>query len=140
MDNPIDVRERPCASCPYRRDVPSGIWSAEEYEKLRTFDGEITDQAAAGAFGVFACHKTPDFLCAGWTGCHNQGENLAMRLHARELHERVWAYESPVPLFGSGAEAAEHGMGDLQSKSPEAEKAISQILRFAGHRIKTLDE
>jgi hypothetical protein len=27
-------RKTPCASCPYRRDCPSGVWSEDEYAKL----------------------------------------------------------------------------------------------------------
>jgi hypothetical protein len=37
---------RPCASCPYRKDVPSGIWAAHEYTKLLAYDGDILDQLA----------------------------------------------------------------------------------------------
>lgn len=25
------IRSMPCVACPYRQDVPSGIWSADEY-------------------------------------------------------------------------------------------------------------
>ncbi|WP_067904162.1 DUF6283 family protein [Nocardia vaccinii] len=62
---------RPCSSCPYRRDAPSGVWDAEEYEKLRLYDLDMAFQPPR----LFQCHQA-DFdsgvrrLCAGWAGCH----------------------------------------------------------------------
>nr|WP_239003987.1 DUF6283 family protein [Nocardia panacis] len=61
---------RPCASCPYRRDVPSGIWHESEYNKLRSYDLDTAYQPTA----LFECHQTePDTpaarMCAGWVGC-----------------------------------------------------------------------
>jgi hypothetical protein len=29
---------KPCESCPYRKDVPSGVWSEGEYRKLPQYD------------------------------------------------------------------------------------------------------
>jgi hypothetical protein len=43
----------PCGSCPYRRDVPSGVWDAAEYEKLPRYDGPMADQPAR----LFLCHQ-----------------------------------------------------------------------------------
>jgi hypothetical protein len=56
----ITVRKRPCPTCPYRRDVPSGIWQASEYSKLPRYDNDVPDQLAAGATGLFYCHSAPD--------------------------------------------------------------------------------
>ncbi|MCC9181145.1 DUF6283 family protein [Mycolicibacterium mageritense] len=71
---------RPCASCPYRRDAPSGIWDASEYRKLPAYDGEAQDQP----LNLFVCHQTngddPNArLCGGWVACHG-GELMALRL------------------------------------------------------------
>ena len=124
------VRKRPCSSCPYRRDVPSGIWEASEYDKLPCFDGDIPEQLAAGATGLFFCHQKTGDLCAGWAGCHDMDNSLAVRLHARLLDlDAVLGYISPVPLFGSGAETAEHGKRDLPAPGPEAQRKIGQLLR-----------
>ena len=40
------VRPKPCASCPYRCDVPSGVWHPDEYAKLEVYDrrAELTRQ------------------------------------------------------------------------------------------------
>jgi hypothetical protein len=130
----ITVRKRPCPSCPYRRDVPSGIWEESEYDKLPRFDGDIPDQVAAEAFNLFHCHSQPESLCAGWAGCHDMTNNLAVRLHSRQVDPAVYDYSSPVPLFTSGAEAAEHGMRDLPKPGPEARAKIGQLRRLQSGR------
>lgn len=125
----LTPRKTPCPSCPYRRDVPSGIWAASEYEKLPLYDGTTGEQAVKGAFQLFDCHQTDGHLCAGWVGCHDMEESLAVRFHHREVDPSVYTYVSPVPLFASGAEAAEHGMRDLEDPSPDARAAQSKITR-----------
>lgn len=119
------VRSQPCSSCPYRRDVPSGVWATSEYEKLRPYDNETGDQP----FGFFACHATPEHLCHGWVAVHmNRGhehELLALRLRG---------YMGDVPeasdaLFDSGNEAADHGQADIEEPSDEALAAVDKLLR-----------
>ncbi|MEU1525350.1 DUF6283 family protein [Nocardia rhamnosiphila] len=126
---------RPCSSCPYRRDVPSGVWHGQEYDKLREYDREMPKQPVA----LFQCHQTDadsDLrrLCAGWAGCH--GDNLlALRLALIQqrislaVFEATIGYRSPTPLFASGAEAAEHGQRDIESPGPGAVHAMSKISR-----------
>lgn len=132
MRRPADA---PCKSCPYRLDVPSGIWDPEEYAKLPTYDGSIADQAVAGATTVFCCHTDPERLCAGWCGTHDLEENLGIRLAAVAGlldDEEFWAavdYESPVALFDSGAEAAAHGLREVERPSERALRAIFLLER-----------
>jgi Family of unknown function (DUF6283) len=130
----ITVRKRPCSTCPYRRDVPSGIWAASEYDKLPDYDGTVPEQAMAGATALFHCHSQPARLCAGWAGCHDMGSTLAVRVHHRDIDPAVYEYVSPVPLFGSGAEAAEHGKRDLPAPGPAAVRKARQLLRLQGAR------
>ena len=134
----VALRPRPCSSCPYRRDVPSGVWSASEYDKLPGYDGDIPEQVEAGALGLFHCHQAPETLCAGWVGCHDMANNLAMRLHGRRqgVDPAVYDYVSPVPLFASGAEAAAHGKRDLDDPSPEARAKVARLLRLVARRNK----
>jgi hypothetical protein len=129
MPEKLTARPSPCASCPYRCDVPSGIWAKKEYEKLRSYDGEITDQAVAGAHGLFFCHQSDGKLCAGWAGCHDMHDTFAARLHASQLDGSVWDYESPVPLFASGNEAADHGEREIESPPDAARSAIRKITK-----------
>lgn len=124
-------RATPCASCPYRRDVPSGVWDRSEYEKLRGYDGDISQQVAAGAFGVFHCHQGDGKVCAGWAGCHDMHNTLAVRLAVagRENVSALTAYQSPVPLFSSGNEAADHGERETGHPDEKAIATISKVIR-----------
>lgn len=118
----------PCGSCPYRRDVPSGVWAVEEYEKLPTYDGETFEQPPA----AFFCHQQNGRLCAGWVGCHDMDQNLAIRflgLKHPELAQAAVEYECAVPLFTSGAEAALHGMRDIKAPTEAARRAIDKLTR-----------
>lgn len=118
----------PCPSCPYRRDVPSGVWAAEEYAALVRYDGSILDQMVAGATGLFMCHQQNGCLCSGWLACHGVDNLLAIRLN--EADDSKYDYESPVPLFGSGAEAALHGMADIEEPGDEAIEMVAKLERM----------
>lgn len=128
---------RPCSSCPYRRDVPSGIWGREEYEKLPRYDAATGEQP----LGVFLCHTAPGRVCAGWAGCHDGEHLLALRLAAfagvmsiDDVGATV-EYVSPVPLFVSGAAAAEHGLAEIANPGDRAAVAIAKITRTRGDLI-----
>lgn len=128
----------PCGSCPYRRDVPSGVWSEEEYRKLPTYDGEPYMQILQGGRAVFMCHQQDGKLCAGWVGCHGGDNLIALRLTqamlGNEIDPSVWAYESPVPLWDSGAEAAAHGMREIDNPGRVARAMVQKLQRKAKRR------
>lgn len=132
MSKPCGVMKAPCKSCPYRQDVPSGVWADEEYEKLPGYDGEIIDQLNAGATSLFMCHQKDGNLCAGWLATHGTDNLLALRLHHPEVKDEVWGYESPVPVFSSGAEAAAHGMAEIDQPGPRAKRTINRLVRKLG--------
>ncbi len=72
---------RACVNCPYRRDVPSGGWGQEEYDKLRAYDAETPFQSTR----VFQCHQADRDsearrICSGWAGCHEAEHLLSVRL------------------------------------------------------------
>lgn len=122
---------RPCESCPYRRDVAPGVWDATEYAKLPEFDRETGEQPPA----AFYCHQQDGRLCAGWVGCHDMQHSLGLRMLAAfglispEALEATLDYESPVALWGSGAEAAEHGLSGIERPPAEARRIIEKISR-----------
>jgi hypothetical protein len=119
--------KQPCGSCPYRRDVPSGIWSAKEYDKLPIYDAPILDQILARA-GVFLCHQKDGHLCAGWLACH--GDNLAtLRIGWQKYDPSTFTYATDVPVFASGAEAREHGLRDIAKPGVKANKMMSGLIR-----------
>jgi hypothetical protein len=111
----------PCGSCPYRRDVPAGIWEAHEYAKLPPYDNETWAQPPV----LFYCHQNDGHLCAGWVGCHDTDHLLAMRFH--RVHPDTFDYVSPVPLFASGADAAAHGLAGVAAPDRRDRAAIQKL-------------
>ena len=124
----------PCGSCPYRQDAPSGLWAAEEYDKLPRYDGETFEQPTR----MFACHQNDGTLCAGWVGAHDMSENLAVRLAVGDGrlspadYERVLDYSTTTPLFASGAEAAEHGRRDLANPNERSRRVARKLSKIEG--------
>lgn len=127
------VRAEPCSSCPYRRDVPSGLWAEHEYSKLRLYDERTVDQPMA----PFACHATPEHLCSGWAACHsNRGSDIPgdPGAHPYDLMAlRMLRIPQPVPmprtpLFASGNEAADWGQRDIENPSEEAMERVAKLL------------
>ena len=127
---------RPCESCPYRQDVPSGIWAASEYAKLPTYDEPTFAQPAR----LFLCHQHDRDdgrarVCSGWAGCYDGAHLLALRVAVSsgeitaQTADAIRDYRSPAPLFASGAEAAVHGMREIRSPGREARTAIGKISR-----------
>jgi len=124
----------PCDVCPYRVDVPSGVWEAGEYAKLPGYDLDTALQPA----GVFMCHEKNGNVCAGWAGCHGSQSGARDLLSLRfgmllgvsaEVVEAIYAYRSPVGLFASGAAAAEHGMREVDAPRDEAVEAMEKLGR-----------
>jgi hypothetical protein len=129
------LAKNPCGSCPYRQDVPSGLWHSSEYAKLPRYDLPTGEQPA----GLFSCHQQEEQgrLCSGWAGCHDMGQTLAVRvavisgrLSGAQMDELL-DYRTDVPLFESGAEAAVHGLRDLAEPSPRAQRAMDKLTRRA---------
>lgn len=123
--------KRPCPSCPYRLDAPSGLWDVTEYEKLPEFDAETPFQPPS----VFMCHQNDGCLCAGWVGVHDMYESLGLRIASGEeaISEEdlntVLEYTTDVPLFASGREAAEHGLREIERPPDEAVRVMVKLKR-----------
>lgn len=123
----VTCNKAPCKSCPYRQDVPSGVWSKDEYEKLPSYDGQIIEQVFNNALAAFFCHQNDGKLCAGWISTHGGSNLLALRLRAHTVDHKVWGYKSPVPLFESGREACDHGMRDIKNPGIRAREMIDTL-------------
>lgn len=130
-DAPARPRKTPCASCPYRQNVPSGVWHEDEYAKLERYDAETGSQPAA----VFMCHQGAGDVCAGWLGHTDPAELLAVRIGiiSGSLDESCATYETDVPLFASGAEAAAHGRAAIKNPDDRAVQAIRKIVQVRAH-------
>lgn len=116
--------------------MPAGIWASEEYAKLRRYDADTPDQPT----GLFQCHQADADsavrrVCAGWAGCHEGAELLALRLAVLDgsidatTYRAVVEYVSPVPLFSSGREAAAHGEAGIDAPDEKASHLINKITR-----------
>ena len=122
--------KRPCGSCPYRRDVPSGVWASEEYDKLPPYDNPET---AKQPMKAFYCHQQDGTLCSGWVGCHDMAESFGLRIAlltghiTPEAYEEAIDYVCPVPLFATGAEAAAHGKAKIESPDAQAIRTIDKL-------------
>jgi Family of unknown function (DUF6283) len=127
MTEVLPPAKNPCGTCPYRKDVPFGVWAREEYEKLPRYDGATFTQP----MGLFLCHQQDGRICAGWCGTHDMEENLAIRMHAREMPEEVWTavldYSTEVPLWESGQAAHDHGIAEVDAPSPTARRKIDTL-------------
>lgn len=123
--------KNPCGSCPYRKDVPSGVWHENEYKKLPEYDKETPYQPP----GAFFCHQQNGRLCAGWVGCHDMQESLGLRfagifgLLSEDDLDAALDYESPVELFESGQAAADHGRAQIEAPDSKAQKTIDKLVR-----------
>lgn len=118
------IRPKACEACPYRRDVPSGVWSEEDYEKLPPYDADTGSQPTA----VFACHATPKLLCHGWAVVGGE-RLLALRLRCVFSGESLEIPEPSTPLFPSGTAAAKHGLRDLKRPKSKARAAMQRLLK-----------
>jgi hypothetical protein len=124
----LTVAKEPCVTCPYRKDVPSGIWHPSEYAKLPRYDGTIAEQAFLGALGPFMCHQKDGCLCGGWLATHGPENLLALRV-ARDVDPSVWDYDPKTPVWASGAEAAAHGLEHIRDPREAARRKIAWLQR-----------
>lgn len=122
------VASNPCATCPYRKDVPSGVWHHDEYERLRKFD----DEPRADNLGTFLCHQTnvcgKEIACKGWLMVHR--ESVAVRLAMLRGHIDESAFSpTDVALHDSGNAAADFGQRDIERPRRTALKVMQKLKR-----------
>lgn len=137
---PFFVADKPCSSCPYRRDVPAGIWDTSEYDKLRDYDPQVQkfpngmEALVPGpALAPFLCHQLPkieqETLCAGWLAVHCDSVPVRLLLLVgRVTPEQVFA-EPKVPLYATGNEAADAGIAGVERPSAAARELSEKIVR-----------
>jgi hypothetical protein len=135
MSTTIGCLPVPCVTCPYRKDVPSGVWHRDEYQKLVAYDAETAAQPAA----LFMCHQQHGGLCTGWVQSHAARDHrfdlLALRLHSfsdRVDVKQISNVARSVPavaLFRTGAAAMRHGLKRISNPGRKAVEAIASIVR-----------
>lgn len=88
-----DAPRRPCAECPWRRDVPIGHFPPERFQALAHTAYDLSTR-------VFTCHKSAEdhpIVCAGFLS-RGAEHNLSVRLaYARgQLDPAVRAGDIPL--------------------------------------------
>lgn len=127
MSEKLAMHREPCASCPYRRDTPPGVWAAEEYRKLPAWDQWF------GGGGVFLCHHSTvverKTVCRGWLVVH--GDNMIARLTAMNGVELTEENQKMTqqPLYRSGAEACRAGLRGVQKPKADAVQVIQKLTK-----------
>src|SRR5262245_53386882 len=97
----MKCRREPCSSCPYRQDVPGGVWDAEEYEKLAGFSAPFP------ALAYFLCHQggtEHPQLCRGWLKVERDSVAVRLLLHTGQLTPAERDRPVTVALYPTGAE------------------------------------
>lgn len=124
----LKANKNPCSSCPYRKDHPSGVWHAVEYEKLRKYDNQEIH-------GVFLCHQshvTTETVCKGWLEVHRDSLSVRLAVLDGKIDPADVDVETSVELFESGNAAADHGLSRLLEPSDDASRMVRKLL---GRRI-----
>jgi hypothetical protein len=111
------------------------VWDESEYAKLPEYDGETYEQSPA----AFFCHQKDGSACSGWLGHRDPHDLLAVRLGVMRgiLDVSCLDYQTDVPLFASGAEAAAHGMKDHETPGPAARATIRKVSKVQDQRTVT---
>ena len=130
---------RPCASCPYRRSAPLGLWDKEEFENLRRNDHPFGS--------TFACHldaaRPPKerTFCRGWLADQKRrGEpNMNLRLDllrdpaAVELYNAV--DENDPDFYASIEEMCDKNRGRAFPARNTKALAVVRALRAARVKV-----
>lgn len=121
------VNKNPCTTCPYRKDVPSGVWAQEEYEKLRDYDREDERMALA----TFLCHQSTvagrNMACKGWVMVHRESVAVRVACAKGQLDYRTCFEETDVELYESGNAAADAGERQIKRPGREAQAAMFKL-------------
>ena len=75
------------------------------------------------------CHQRDGCLCGGWLMTHDRDHLLALRFNGHRLDKSVWNYAPDVAVFSSGAEAAAHGVAEIENPSPAATRKINGLVK-----------
>ena len=127
----LAVDKSPCSTCPYRRDVPSGLWHSEEYEKLRKYDDDVG--GGVPSLSTFLCHQSNvtgrETACKGWLMVHRDSVAVRLAVIQGKVEFPECFEPTNVPLFGSGGEAADHGEREIENPGEKAVSAAERLLR-----------
>lgn len=127
-EHKIMALDNPCATCPYRKDTPAGIWNRSEYDKLPAWDGTEMHEMNTR---LFLCHSANlagnKAVCRGWLEVHCENKGVRLNL----INGRITSNGIPtkVPLHNSGADARRAGLRGIKKPSTKAHEAINKLDR-----------
>lgn len=109
---------RQCAECPWRKDVPTGVFPPERFDALRS--------SVEQGFGrMFACHKSPEEnkkACVGYVmnqvsgeGAGPQNFNLRLALSTGKIEPEKMTLTGPQ--YESYEEMVEVNRGESDAQS-----------------------
>lgn len=123
----LTSNKNPCSTCPYRKDVPSGVWHYEEYEKLRGYDDNT-------ALSVFMCHQSSvanvEMACKGWVMVHQNSVAVRLACMTRQIDHRTCFEPTEVELYESGNAAADAGQRHIKRPRKKALKVIEKLKKI----------
>jgi hypothetical protein len=132
MSEPLYLAPAPCTTCPYRRDVPAGIWAREEYLKLPGYDRQPF--GGVESLATFHCHQEPEIgkptVCRGWLSVH--ADSVAVRiarfqgLITKEDMATIPIHAEPN-LYSTGADACRAGLKGVRRPGKKARSAIEKL-------------
>ena len=130
-DRTMRYPKEPCASCPYRRDTPPGIWDASEYEKLRHYV-EPFPETGLPILAPFLCHLSPQLkekaICRGWLAVERDSVAARIALIQQTIPLDEFKGAPHAALYATGAEAAEAGLAGIEEPSDAARRCIHRLL------------
>lgn len=134
----MHVPKKACSTCPYRRDTPLGVWSPEEYEKLRVFDKEPWEDL--GSIKTFHCHQENvtrvQTVCRGWLDVHQDGVCVRIAVMNGSLASCDVPTEHDPLYYESGNAAADAGLAGVLNPPDEAQKAMDLLLRKGTFKLR----
>jgi hypothetical protein len=127
MSEPLGCAAEPCNSCPYRKDVPSGVWSPEEYQKLPTYDENVPEPA----FAAFLCHQTnlagKQTACRGWLSVHKNSIAVRLAVLTGQVTVKQVLAKVRAKLYRTGAAACRAGMKHVKHPTIQARLLIMKL-------------
>jgi hypothetical protein len=121
----MTVAPNPCASCPYARSTPPGVWDASEYEKLRGYDADPC------LLPPFQCHETAGLetiaVCKGWLIVHRESVSVRLACAEKRLRAADIPEDGDPSLYSSGNEAADAGLRGVARPTRKARATIAKI-------------
>lgn len=101
-DNSVH-RKTPCDQCPWRRDLPTGVFPAKAFKLSAPTSYDA-------AMSSFACHMSGmekgGATCAGFLLSYGAIHNIAVRIAQATRGLRLEEVSSPYPLFNTYREMA----------------------------------